>query len=100
MTPATSLATSAHLEPATRQVISPPTLLAAVMAFRVTGESLVLSCSARTRVEACLERLVRGRMRAGLRLSIFNTIDVSEIWRDEIRCDGNSDMEDGNDNIS
>ena len=71
MTPATSLATSAHLVPATRQVISPPTLLAAVMAWRVTGESLALSCSASTKVEACLVRLVMGRRRAGLRLNIF-----------------------------
>merc|ERR1719150_1666489 len=71
-TPATSLATSPHLEPATRQVMSPPMVLAAVMALRVTGERLALSCSASTRVEAGLERLVRGRISAGLRLSIVS----------------------------
>ena len=48
---ASSLATSPHLGPATRAEMSPPMALAAVMACRVDGFSLVPSCSANTRVD-------------------------------------------------
>ena len=42
--------TGPHWAPATRQEMLPPTFWAAVMAFRVTGFSLSLLCSAKTSV--------------------------------------------------
>lgn len=46
--------TGPQLDPATRAVTSPPSLLAAVMALRVIGNNVLSSCSATTNVDAFL----------------------------------------------
>merc|ERR1719184_340394 len=81
--PATSFATAPQLVPATRHVMSPPTALAAVMAFSVAGLRVALSCSASTRVDPCLENEHMGRKSADLRDSIvyvlaFSLVEVNQ----------------------
>lgn len=46
-----ALLTPAQLDPATRQDTSPPSFLAAVIALRVMGLMVLLSCSATTSVD-------------------------------------------------
>ena len=54
---APQLLTLPQLVPATNADISPPTLLAAVMALKVIGPTELLSCSAMTKVDAHLPEI-------------------------------------------